>query len=65
MLRGAECLGTCCLKHHFQKKTDEKAYLIESRQGHDAFHQVLPVQVNQHSALTGVQKMQLEGYQLC
>lgn len=42
-----------------------QAYLIESRQGHDGVHQVLSVQVDQHSALTSVEKMQLEGYQLC
>lgn len=51
----------------FQKKNSRgsQAYLVESRQGHDGVHQVLSAQVDQHRALTSVEKMQLEGYQLC
>lgn len=41
-----------------------QADLIESRQGHDGVRQALSAQVDQHGALTRVEKMQLEGYQL-
>lgn len=40
-------------------------HLVESGQGHDTVQQAFPAQIDQFSAVAGVQEVDLQGNQLC